>query len=43
MAARLLGIKKQVQVLNASAGFWGIGNQLGYTANCKFIDDSSSI
>ncbi|MEG4205290.1 hypothetical protein QUA20_15315 [Microcoleus sp. Pol7_A1] len=34
LAARLLGIKKQVQVLNASAGFWGIGNQLGYI--CKF-------
>ena len=30
LAARLLGIKKQVQVLNASAGSWGIGNQLGY-------------
>lgn len=28
--ARLLGIKKQVEVLNASAGSWGIGNQLGY-------------
>jgi GDSL-like Lipase/Acylhydrolase family len=28
--ARLLGIKKRVEVLNASAGSWGIGNQLGY-------------
>ncbi|MEG5061925.1 SGNH/GDSL hydrolase family protein [Microcoleus sp. A2-C5] len=28
--ARLLGIKNQVEVLNASAGSWGIGNQLGY-------------
>jgi lysophospholipase L1-like esterase len=28
--ARLLGIKKEVEVLNASAGSWGIGNQLGY-------------
>lgn len=28
--ARLLGIKKQVEVLNASANSWGIGNQLGY-------------
>jgi lysophospholipase L1-like esterase len=28
--ARLLGIKKQVEVLNASAGSWGIGNQWGY-------------
>ncbi len=28
--ARLLGIKKQVEVLNASAGSWGIGNLLGY-------------
>jgi len=28
--ARLLGIKKQVEVLNASAASWGIGNQLGY-------------
>jgi hypothetical protein len=27
---RLLGIKKQVEVLNASAASWGIGNQLGY-------------
>ena len=30
LEARLLGIKKQVEVLNASAGSWGIGNQLGY-------------
>jgi GDSL-like Lipase/Acylhydrolase family len=28
--ARLLGLKKRVEVLNASAGSWGIGNQLGY-------------
>ncbi|MEG3849633.1 SGNH/GDSL hydrolase family protein [Microcoleus sp. herbarium19] len=28
--AHLLGLKKQVEVLNASAGSWGIGNQLGY-------------
>ncbi|WP_051041524.1 hypothetical protein [Oscillatoria nigro-viridis] len=34
LAARWLGLKKQVQVLNAAAGFWGIGNQLGYI--CKF-------
>lgn len=30
LAARLLGIKKQVQVLNAYAGSWAIGNQWGY-------------
>lgn len=29
--APLLGIKKQVEVLNASAASWGIGNQLGYS------------
>ena len=28
--ARLLGIKKQVEVLNYSAASWGIGIQLGY-------------
>jgi hypothetical protein len=26
----LLGIKKQVEVLNSSAASWGVGNQLGY-------------
>ncbi|MGL5061540.1 MAG: SGNH/GDSL hydrolase family protein [Microcoleus sp.] len=30
LEARLVGIKQRVEVLNASAGSWGIGNQLGY-------------
>jgi lysophospholipase L1-like esterase len=30
LEARLVGVKQRVEVLNASAGSWGIGNQLGY-------------
>lgn len=30
LEARLVGVTQRVEVLNASAGSWGIGNQLGY-------------
>ncbi len=30
LEARLVGVKQRIEVLNASAGSWGIGNQWGY-------------
>ncbi|NJR25807.1 MAG: SGNH/GDSL hydrolase family protein [Richelia sp. CSU_2_1] len=43
LEARLAGVKPRVEVLNVSAGSWGIGNQLGYIRKFGTFDSDAVI